>query len=50
MRRVLTSALGVLLAALCTFAQTGEEFDSLLQKLQNHRTVLNYEYLSLIHI
>ena len=44
MRRVLTSALGVLLAALCTFAQTGEEFDSLLQKLQNHRTVLNYEY------
>ena len=44
MRRVLTSALGVLLAALCTFAQTGEAFDSLLQKLQNHRTVLNYEY------
>lgn len=43
MRRLLTTLLGAL-ACICASAQVGEELAPLMQKLQNHRTVLNYEY------
>ncbi len=44
MRHLLTTSLGAMIACLCAFAQIGDELAPLMQKLQNQRILLNYEY------